>query len=50
MKWVSCHEGTRTLPHTWQMVVKAVKDTRDGVLAEDLAHEQECIGHSDNVT
>ena len=38
-KWMSKETGTGTLPRTWHTVVKAVKDTGVGVLAEDLEHQ-----------
>ena len=38
-KWISKETGTGTLPRTWQTIVEAVKDTGNGVLAEDLARE-----------
>ena len=36
-KWTSNQAGTGTLPRTWLTVVKAVKKTGDGVLAQELA-------------
>lgn len=36
-RWIDNQKGTGSLPRTWQTVVKAVKDTGNGVLAENLA-------------
>lgn len=36
-KWVIHHDGTGELPRTWQTVVKAVKNSGHGKLAEELA-------------
>lgn len=36
-RWTANQAGTGTRPRTWQTVVEAVKDTGDGVLAQELA-------------
>ena len=38
-RWTSSQAGTGTLPHTWQTVVEAVKATRFGAIAENVAHK-----------
>ena len=36
-KWVEHYEGTGGLPRTWQTVLKAVKNSGCGLLADELA-------------
>ena len=36
-QWMTYQSKTGGRPRTWETVVKAVKDTGDGVLAEEIA-------------
>lgn len=38
-KWLYRRDGTGDLPRTWKTVVRAVKHTGNGLLAEQLAKE-----------
>ena len=45
-QWMAYQSKTGDQPRTWETVAKAVKDTGDGTLAEEIAANLKTLGSS----